>query len=214
MPAAGRKQETVMHPSLPTSRTARVVASCATPLAVLAAGALIWQTSSAAFTGQTRSSGNDWSTGTVALTDDDRGAARFQADNLTPGETETKCIVVTANASVPGTVKGYAVNPTFTSPALADRILITLKEGTGGSFDSCTGFTATSTITSQSPLSGFAQVNSYATALGGWDVATGTHSRTYQLTWKFDTTGMTQTEIDDLQGKRAGIDVQWELQSS
>ncbi|HWI44100.1 MAG TPA: hypothetical protein VNS81_10805 [Nocardioides sp.] len=198
----------------PSMRTAKLAAALATPLAVIAAGGIVWQGSHAAFTGQTRNSGNDWSTGSVALTDDDKGAARFQVANMTPGQTDTKCITVTANASVAGTVKGYAVNPSFSSTALADHIFVTLREGTGGSFDSCTGFSAQGTIASDVPLSSFASINSYANALGGWNVQEGTSSRTYELTWKFNTTGMTQTQIDDLQGKRAGIDMQWELQSS
>jgi hypothetical protein len=197
-----------------TRRAAKIATALVTPLAVLAAGGVVWQGSHAAFSGQTRNSGNDWSTGSVALTDDDKGAARFQVSNMIPGDTETKCITVTANASVPGTVKGYAVNPTFPSPALADRIFVTLREGSGGSFESCTGFTANSTIAANVPLSTFAGANSYATALGGWQVNAGVQTRTYELTWKFNTTGMTQAEVDDLQGKRAGIDMQWELQSS
>lgn len=198
----------------PSKRTAKIATALVTPLAVLAAGGIVWQGSHAAFSGQTRNSGNDWSTGSVALTDDDKGAARFQVANMIPGDTDTKCITVTANASVPGTVKGYAVNPSFSSAALSDHIFITLREGSGGSFDSCAGFTANSTIVSSVRLSGFAGVNSYANAVGGWNVSAGVSSRTYELTWKFDTTGLTQAQIDDLQGDRAGIDVQWELQSN
>jgi hypothetical protein len=45
-------------------------------------------------------------------------------------------------------------------------------------------------------------------------VPAGTTSRTYRLTWTFDTSGMTQNEIDQLQGDKTGVDMQWELQSS
>lgn len=196
------------------TRTAKIAAACATPLAVAAAGTLVWHASYAAFTGQTRNSGNDWSTGSVALTDDDRGASRFQVANMVPGDTDTKCIAVTANASVPGTVKGYAVNPVFSSQALADHILVTIKEGTGGGFDSCAGFTPAATVLTDTPLSTLAQASDYAHAIGSWAVGAGTQVRTYSLTYKFDTTGLTQGQIDDLQGDHAGIDMQWELQSS
>jgi len=195
-------------------RAAKIATALATPLAVLAAGGIVWQGSHAAFTGQTRNSGNDWSTGSVALTDDDKGAARFQVQNMTPGDTDTKCITVTANASVPGTVKGYVVNPSFTSDSLTEHIFVTLREGTGGSFESCAGFTAHSTLATNVPLSSFAGANNYANAIGGWDVQAGTSTRTYEMTWKFDTAGMTQAQIDDLQGDRAGIAMQWELQSN
>jgi len=201
-----------MHVSL---RAARIAAACATPLAVVAAGALVWQGSYAAFTGQTRNSGNDWSTGTVALTDDDHGSARFQVSNMAPGDTDTKCITVTANATVPGVVRAYAVNPTLSSSTLADHIFLTVQDGTGGSFASCDGFTALETEVSNIPLSSFVQSNDFASGQNGWNVSgTGSESRTFRITWAFDTTGMTQTEVDDLQGKHVGFDVQWELQSN
>lgn len=198
----------------PSTRVSKITAAAATPVAVVVAGGLVWQASYAAFTGQTRNSGNDWSTGEVALTDDDQGAARFQVTNLTPGDTQTRCITVTANATVPGVVKGYAVNPVFPSPDLAQRIKISIREGSGGSFASCTGFVAAGTVVTGSPLTTLAQANTYDSALGGWNVAAGTQTRTYEITWSFDITGMTQAEIDELQGDRAGIDIQWELRTS
>ena len=200
-----------MHVSL---RAARIAAACATPIAVVAAGALVWQGSYAAFTGQTRNSGNDWSTGTVALTDDDQGSARFQVSNMEPGDSDTKCLTVTANASVPGTVRAYAVNPTITSTDLADHILVSVDEGTGGSYASCDGFTEISSPAVDVPMSSFIQRSNFAQGDGDWDVQPGTSSRTFRITWKFDTTGMTQTQIDALQGKHAGLDIQWELQSN
>lgn len=197
-----------------TRRATKVAAALATPLAVLAAGGLVWHSSYAAFTGQTRNSGNDWSTGSITLTDDDQGAARFQVKNMEPGDTDTKCITVTANATVPGVVKGYAVNPTFSSTSLADAVKVTIREGQGGSFASCDGFVSQGTLTSNTPLTTFAQASSYANGIGGWSVTAGTQTRTYQITWSFDTTGLTQTQVDALQGTHAGIDMQWELQSS
>jgi hypothetical protein len=44
-------------------------------------------------------------------------------------------------------------------------------------------------------------------------VTAGTQSRTYQITWTFDTTGMTQEAVDQLQGQHVGIDVEWELRT-
>lgn len=200
--------------STDTSRTRRLVAGFATPVAIVAGAAMIWQASYAAFSGTTRSSGNSWSTGSVALSDDDAGAARFQASDLVPDATETKCIKVTATATVPGVVKGYAVNPVRSPQGLEDRILISVREGSGGGFSSCTGFTADSTLLSAMPLSTLATYNDYAHGMGGWAVSAGTQSRTYEVTWKFDTTGMTQSQLDALQGAQTGIDFQWELQSS
>lgn len=104
--------------------------------------ALIWQSSNAAFSGTTRNSGNNWATGSVALTDDDSGSARFQATGMVPGDTDTdtKCITVTATTSVPGVVKGYTLNPVLSPAGLQDHVLVSMKYGTGGGFGSCTGF--------------------------------------------------------------------------
>ena len=70
------------------------------------------------------------------------------------------------------------------------------------------------TLLSDVPLSTLPTFNDYAHGMGGWDVTPGTQSRTYEVTWKFDTTGLTQSQLDNLQGAQTGIDIQWELQSS
>lgn len=199
---------------IPTSRTARIATAAVTPVAVIAASALIWQSSYAAFSGTTRNSGNDWATGSVALTDDDSGAARFQVGSMTPGDTDTKCIKVTANASVPGTVKGYVVNPVTSPQGLENHINVVVSAGTGGGFASCAGFEEEEVVIPGATLAELAAFNSYETAIGGWDVPAGTQSRTYSITWTFDTTDLSQTEINQLQGAHTGIDFQWELQSS
>ena len=202
---------------VPSAKVGKIAAAAATPVAILAASALVWQSSYAAFSGTTRNSGNDWATGSVALTDDDNGSARFQVGSMTPGDTDTKCIAVTATASAPGTVKGYAVNPVTSPQHLEDHIMVTVRAGTGGGFGSCTGFTPlaqNSVVIPGVSLSTLATFNTYASAVGGWDVSTGTQTRTYEITWEFDTSGMTQTEIDRLQGAHTGIDFQWELQTS
>jgi hypothetical protein len=199
---------------VPTSRAARIAVASATPIAVVAAAALIFQSSNAAFTGSTRNSGNNWSTGAVALTDDDAGSARFQVDNMVPGDTDSRCIKVTANSSVPGTVKGYAVNPVLSVHGLENYVKVKIEAGTGGGFGSCNGFASEETVVDGVTLAQFATVDDYDSAIGGWDVPAGTHSRTYRLTWNFDTTGLTQNQVDQLQGDKTGVDMQWELQSS
>ncbi len=200
-----------------TATAGKIAVTAATPVAMLAAAALVWQSSYAAFSGTTRNSGNDRATGSVALTDDDAGSARFQVASMLPGATETKCITVTANASAPGTVKAYMVNP-VTSPAGLERYVeVTVNAGTGGSFADCAGFTPFTTgnpVVADTPLSQLAMANSYANGVGGWPVTAGSQSRTYQITWTFDTSGLTQTQVDQLQGSHTGIDLQWELQTN
>ncbi|WP_408898856.1 hypothetical protein ACJ5H2_07035 [Nocardioides sp. R1-1] len=195
-------------------RTAKIATAAATPLAILVAAGMVWQSSNAAFSGQTRNSGNNWSTGAVALTDDDAGAARFQVENLVPGQTGTKCLKVTANTTVPGVVKGYAVNPVRSVHGLENRITVSMEAGTGGGFGSCDGFQLEDTVVPSMTLAQMMSVDSFAQGVGGWQVPAGTTSRTYRLTWTFTTAGMTQNEIDQLQGDKTGVDMQWELQSS
>jgi len=199
----------------PSPRTGKIVAAAATPLAVLAAAGLVWQSSYAAFSGTTRNSGNEWSTGAVALTDDDAGTARFQVAGMVPMQTDTKCIAVTTNASVPGTVKGYAVNPVLSAQGLEDHVTFEVKSGVGGGFGSCDDFVESDTvIPAGTSLAQLAQYDEYSDAVGGWDVEAGTHTQTYQITWTFDTSQLTQVQVDRLQGAKVGIDFQWELQSS
>ncbi|WP_374458000.1 hypothetical protein [Nocardioides sp.] len=203
----------------PSSRTQKILAAATTPVAIVAAGAMVYQASYAAFTGQTRNSGNEWSTGSVNLTDDDNGQARFRVGNMLPNDTETKCVKVTANASVPSTVKGFTINPVTSVQGLENRLMITIVAGTGGSFTDCTGFVPVAdatngVIVANAPLSMVSQKNTFETALGGWDVPAGISTRTYKITWKFDTNGMTQAQIDQLQGAKTGVDIQWEMRST
>jgi hypothetical protein len=198
----------------PSRRAQKLLVGAATPVAVVLAAGMVYQASYAAFSGQTRNSGNDWSTGSVNLTDDDNGSARFQVANMLPDDTDTKCIKVTANASVPSTVKGYAVNPVPSSSGLENRIRVTIEDGNGGSFADCTGFQMQNVLVPDYTLAQLAQANSYASGVGGWSVPAGTSSKTYRISWRFDTTGMTQAQVDALQNSRTGIDIQWEMQSN
>lgn len=197
-------------------RTRRIVAAAATPIAVLVAAALVWHSSWAAFSGSTRNSGNQWSTGSVAVTDDDNGTARFQASGMVPGDTETRCIKVTVNASAPGKVHGYATNPVNANLALAERLIFDVVPGDGGSFATCTGFVADPAATPVLDISlqDFSAIGSWAAAdaaMPGWSIGAGTHTRTYRITWTFDTDGLTQQQVDAFQGQSVGVDMQWEF---
>lgn len=205
-------QATLM--GIPSVNAGKVAVAAATPVAVLVAAALVWQSSYAAFTGTTRNSGNNWSTGSVALSDDDAGSALFQVTGMVPNDTDSRCITVTANASVPGVVKGYSVNPVLSSTGLQDHIKMSVEHGAGGGFGSCTGFTSAGVIASNISLGAFAVGSTnYGTGMGAWTVPAGTSSRTYKITWTFDTTGLSQNQVNNFQGAQTGLDLQWELQS-
>lgn len=198
----------------PSSRVRKIAYYGAGPLALLVAGGMVWQGSQAAFTASTQNSGNSWSAGSVMLTDDDRGAAAFTVENIVPGQTGQKCIVVTSQSNVAGEVRAYTEH-LLTSRGLEDRIFFDLEQGTGGSFNDCTGFTPTANTVPELPLSELARVNrDFATGGAVWETSgTPGETQSYRGTWRFDTTGMSQEEVNALQGARVGIDLVWELQS-
>ena len=197
----------------PTARTRRLATLIVGPTAILVAGLLVWSGSGAAFTAQTRNSGNNWETGSVLLSDDDLGSAAFMVSGVIPGQTGSKCLVVTSESDVPGEVRVYL--DTLGAQGLENNITVSLQIGTGGSFADCTGFTATTTLPPLSLATIDAGINSFATGVLPW-ATTGTPGEThsYRATWKFDVTGLTQAQIDALQGKSASADVVWELQST
>lgn len=198
----------------PSTRLRKVAMFGAAPLAILIAGTMVWQGSQAAFTASTRNAGSAWSTGNVVLTDDDLGAAAFTVENIVPGQTGQKCIVVTSGSNVPGEVRAYTQN-LISAKGLEDRIFFDLEQGTGGSFNDCTGFTPTANQVAEMPISTLASVNRDFTTGGAPWMTQGTPGETqsYRGTWRFDTTGMSQDAINALQGARVGIDLVWELQS-
>ncbi|MHA7304893.1 hypothetical protein ACX80E_06570 [Arthrobacter sp. TMN-49] len=198
----------------PSSRTRKIAMFGAAPLAVLIAGGMVWQGSQAAFTASTRNSGSSWSTGNVTLTDDDLGAAAFTVENIVPGQTGQKCIVVTSHSDVPGEVRVYTQNLT-TSKSLENRIFFDLERGTGGSFNDCTGFKSVANTVPEMSLAALSTVNhDFTTGGAPWQTAgTPGETQSYRGTWRFDTTGLSQDAINALQGARVGIDLVWELQS-
>jgi hypothetical protein len=184
------------------------------PAALVAAGLLSWMWSTAAFTAQTRSVGNSWDTGTVTLTDDDQGVAGFSVSRALPGSTGTRCITVTSKSSVPGVVKVYVAR--LGADGLENNIKISAEIGTGGSFSDCTGFVPDAPANPARSLKELSVAASgYSTGLLPWSTSGNSNGETknYRITWAFDTTGLSQTDIDALQGKSTSADVIWELQT-
>jgi hypothetical protein len=150
--------------------------------AVLCTG-MVWQTSSAMFTGSTGTSGT-WAAGSVAVTDDDAGRAVFDSTQdglLTAYQTLTRCIKVTYTGSiVSGTqVRLYAA----ASGALAGQLNLTVDEGTGGAFGDCTGFTATTAGLYSGTLAGFAtSASSFATGVTHWAPSVTPETCSYRFT--------------------------------
>jgi hypothetical protein len=97
-----------------------------------------------AFSATTQNAGNEISTGTVALSDNDAGSALFNVTGASPGESWSRCIKVTYNGSLSAGVHTYLQN---TTGALAPYLSLRMTQGTQASstFPGCSGFAPDST---------------------------------------------------------------------
>jgi hypothetical protein len=196
----------------PTTRTARIAAWSAAPLALVASAALVATASHSAFTSQTSNPTSNWASGTVNLTDDDSDTALFNVTNMKPGATGSKCIAVTSTGTLPSTVKLFGTNPATTN-GLANNVSLTVTQGTGGSFGSCTGFAALGTGAQvySGTLANFGTTaTGFATGLGTWaPTGAATETRVFKVEYTFSSAAPNST-----QGGTASIGLTWEAQNS
>jgi hypothetical protein len=200
-----------MHASIPTRRAARLIKWGAIPAALLVSGIVVGQASYSAFNSTTSNPTNNWSAGTVALSDDDSNTAMFTATGLKPGSTGTKCIAVTSSGSLASDVYLYGTSPATTN-ALSTYIHLTVTQGTGGTSGSCTGFTPLATGSSlfTGTLASFGTTaTNFATGLGTWTpTGTAPETRTYEFTYTVDA-----ATPNTSQGGTAAIGFTWEDQN-
>jgi hypothetical protein len=118
------------------------------------------------FTATTQNAGNEISSGTVEFSDNDSGAALYNASGVRPGESISRCIKATYTGSLPALVRLYS--PSSPGP-LAQYIELTISQGTqpSSTFPSCTGFAADGAgVIFTGTLQGFEQTRgSYATGI-------------------------------------------------
>lgn len=187
----------------------RLVAAASIPVAVIASGALVWQSSYSAFSATTSNPTNNWTAGTVALSDDDSNVAMFTATNLKPGSTGTKCIAVTSTGSLASTVKLYGSSYSTTN-ALATNLNLSVEEGTGATTSSCAGFTGGTSIYSGTLAAFGTTKTAFSSGVGTW-APTGTASETksYRIIYTLAT-----ATPDSAQGGTAALGFTWESQNS
>jgi hypothetical protein len=187
----------------------KLVAGAVVPLAVLASGGLVWQSSYSAFSATTSSPTNNWTAGTVALSDDDSNTAMFTATNMKPGATGVKCIAVTSTGSLASTVKLYSTAYSTTN-ALATNINLKVEEGTGATTASCAGFTGASTLF-DAALSSFGTTKtSFATGVSSWaPTGAANETKSYRITYT-----LSASTPDTAQGGTAALGFTWESQNS
>lgn len=203
----------------PTRRFALLATIATAAAGLVASGALVWHASYSAFSATTSNPTNNWTAGTVALTDDDSGSALFTVTNLKPGSTGTKCIVVTSNASLASTVKLYTTASSFAqTKTLADNMTLTVTQGTStSSGGTCTGFTADTgaSNTTTGTLTAFSSAyTNFANGFGTWAPAAGAGvTKTYQIQYTLNSAG-SQALTDAMQGGTAQIGFTWEEQNT
>ena len=123
------------------SRRRRAAGALGVTLAVGATGLVF-----SAFTATTSNTGNQVSTGSVALSDTDGGSASLFDETSTgngvmsASESRTNCIRVTYNGSVDSLVRLYS--PDDLSAGANFNLTVTTGTGLSGSFPACTGFSA------------------------------------------------------------------------
>ena len=113
------------------------------------------------FSATTQNSGNEISSGTVTLGDNDAGSSLFNVTGAKPSDSWTRCIKVTYNGSIPALVHLYMQN---TTGPLANYVNLTITQGTdaGATFPNCTGFTPDATgVIFQGPA--------YSPVSGSWE---------------------------------------------
>jgi hypothetical protein len=195
-----------------TPRAARLAAWIAIPAALVASGVVVSTASYSAFSATTVNPTSNWTAGSVALSDDDNNTALFNATGLKPGSTGANCITVTSTGTLPSTVKLYGTNAATTN-ALASNINLTVEQGTGGGFGSCTGFTAASTNGTlySGTVAGFGTASTnFATGVGSWaPTGSGSESRVYRFTYT-----VSSTAPNTVQGGTAALGFTWEAQNS
>ena len=187
----------------------KIIAAAAVPAALLASGGLVWSASYSAFSATTSNPTNNWTSGTVALSDNDSETALFSATNLKPGASAAKCITVTSSGSLASTVKLYGTDYATTNN-LANSINLKVEEGSGSTSADCAGFTASGAAIFDGSLPSFATTKtSFANGAGTWAPAAGTQAKSYRVTYV-----LSANTPDTAQGGTAQVGLTWEAQNS
>jgi hypothetical protein len=166
---------------------------------------VMWQASNAAFTASTTNAADSWTAGTVSLVDDDSATAMFAATNLRPGSVGEKCIKLTYNGSLAGTVKLYS---TAVTGALAPYLDVVVEEGAGGDFGGCGGFTPSGTDFTGTLASFGTTRTGFASGVGSFAPAGPGDVKTYRISYTVN--GGTP---DTAQGANAGATFNWQAAS-
>ena len=198
----------------------RLVRSFAPVAGLLAAGLLVWQGSTAAFTATTNNTGDSWATGKLKLQNNGGGtvmadttANLFAETGIKPGVSGVKCITVESTGSLVGAVKMYrgaltGTNNANLAAALTFQVDSVAVSAATNIPAACTGWTGGTTGAQYNgTLSGFATAFSGATVSNAL-TGTATERVAYRIAWSLPTAVVDNT----LQSSSAVADLVWEAQ--
>lgn len=116
----------------------------ASALAVLLLGLLAGASTWSSFNDVSANGNNSFAAGTVAISDDDAGAAMFDSlTNLKPADSFSRCIVVTYDGNLPASVR---LHGTTGGTGLDSHLSLKVTRGSKSSaFSGCSDFAADST---------------------------------------------------------------------
>lgn len=205
-------------------RTVRAVAPVA---GLLAAGLLVWQGSTAAFSASTVNTGDAWTTGNLVLNNNGgvgttytgTTAALITASNLGPSSTATRCITVDSDGSIAGSLKFYRGVVTDTNVAnplsnLSTKVNLAVNAAVltaGQTVDSsCIASAGIVAFPGASTAVYTGTLNALPTTYAGTGmaVAAGTNERVaYRITWTID-----PTTDNTFQSASTVANLVWEIQ--
>jgi hypothetical protein len=185
--------------------TRRWVPAVVALTSLLVVSLLVLSTSRAAFTGDTTTTGNSWTTGSVDLSDDQpTGTAMFTIDPMVPGDVVTNSITVTNESTVDSVDvrlygEGLVRGTSLTDPGveLAEHLDLTITVAGGPVF--------------AGTLAEFAANRTdFTTGADDWDDVVPQAQRTYD----FVVTFVDGPGVDALENVTAEIDFVWEATSN
>jgi hypothetical protein len=198
--------------STPSRRLGKVATIAVIPLSLIAAGALVSTASYSAFSATTSNPSNNWTAGSVGLSNSSPNSAAFDASNLKPGSTGTTCVAVTSIGTLPSAVKLYATDASQTQ-GIGDWVNLTVTQGTGGGNGSCNGFSpiASGASVYDNSLTSFVNgATDYRSGAGSWSPAGGDspETRTFQITYS-----VSPDAPSSIMGATANVNFTWEAQN-
>jgi hypothetical protein len=128
------EEETVGRELWLSRSTARAFAAAISALLI---ATLVVNRSSDALTAEGTAAASTISSGTISLTDDDEGRALFDLSAMAPGRPVIRCLEVRYDGSI---LPVDLVMKAEANGTLADYLDVTVDEGSGGSFETCEGF--------------------------------------------------------------------------